>query len=151
MPLVLALPIFPASHPASIVGANELNYCVRNGNRWTLIAINTNYSGYTLKTEHRRVEKHEEEKLANENIAEGQALGLLVPVSCMCCHTSTSGLSTTWSTSSLTLFRDGRSYLRGGFTLRCFQRLSRPHVTTQLCPWQDNWCISGASIPVLSY
>ena len=51
---MLALPIFPASHPASIVGANELNYCVRNGNRWTLIAINTNYSGYTLKTEHRK-------------------------------------------------------------------------------------------------
>ena len=40
--LVLALPIFPASHPASIVGADELNFCVRDGNRWTLIAINTN-------------------------------------------------------------------------------------------------------------
>ena len=39
---VLALPIFPASHPASIVGANELNFCVRDGNRWTLAAINTN-------------------------------------------------------------------------------------------------------------
>ena len=40
--LVLALPIFPGSHPPSIVGANELNFCVRYGNRWTLIAINTN-------------------------------------------------------------------------------------------------------------
>ena len=40
---VLALPIFPASHPASIVGANELNFCVRDGNRWTLAAINTNF------------------------------------------------------------------------------------------------------------
>ena len=40
---VLALPIFPCSHPQSIVGANELNFCVRDGNRWTLIAINTNY------------------------------------------------------------------------------------------------------------
>ena len=59
---MLALPIFPASHPASIVGADELNFCVRDGNRWTLIAINTNYSKtnrfvlvqerYTLKTEH---------------------------------------------------------------------------------------------------
>ena len=45
---VLALPIFPASHPASIVGANELNFCVRDGNRWTLIAINTNYFGWIL-------------------------------------------------------------------------------------------------------
>ena len=42
---VLALPIFPASHPASIVGADELNFCVRDGNRWTLIAINTNSYG----------------------------------------------------------------------------------------------------------
>ena len=40
---MLALPIFPASHPASIVDADELNFCVRDGNRWTLTAINTNY------------------------------------------------------------------------------------------------------------
>ena len=43
---VLALPIFPASRPASIVGADELNFCVRDGNRWTLIAINTNLFGW---------------------------------------------------------------------------------------------------------
>ena len=41
---MLALPIFPGSHPPSIVGADELNFCVRDGNRWTLIAINTNYA-----------------------------------------------------------------------------------------------------------
>ena len=39
---VFALPIFPASHPASIVGVHELNFCVRDGNRWTLMTINTN-------------------------------------------------------------------------------------------------------------
>ena len=50
---VLALPIFPASHPASIVGEGVLNFCVRDGNRWTHTPINTNYyQGYTLKTEH---------------------------------------------------------------------------------------------------
>ena len=49
---MLALSIFPGSHPPSIVDANELNFCVRDGNRWTLIAINTNswmeenYSSY---------------------------------------------------------------------------------------------------------
>ena len=46
--IVLALPIFPASRPASIVGADELNFCVRDGNRWTLIAINTNLFGWVL-------------------------------------------------------------------------------------------------------
>ena len=39
---VFALLIFPGSRPPSIVSADELNFCVRNGNRWTLIAINTN-------------------------------------------------------------------------------------------------------------
>ena len=45
---MLALPIFTASRPATIVGANELNFCVRDGNRWTLIAINTNSYGWLL-------------------------------------------------------------------------------------------------------
>ena len=40
---MLALPIFPCSHPQSIVGEGELNFCVRDGNRWTLTPINTNY------------------------------------------------------------------------------------------------------------
>ncbi len=38
------LPIFPARRHASIVGTTELNFCVRNGNRWTLCVNNTNYS-----------------------------------------------------------------------------------------------------------
>ena len=43
---VFALPIFPGSHPPSIVGVHVLNFCVRDGNRWTLIAINTNSYGW---------------------------------------------------------------------------------------------------------
>ncbi len=39
---MFALPIFTASHPATIVGVHELNFCVRDGNRWTLMTINTN-------------------------------------------------------------------------------------------------------------
>ena len=80
-----------------------------------------------------------------------QALGLLVPASCMHCCTSTSGLSTLWSARGLTLFQDGRSYLKGGFTLRCFQRLSRPYIAARQCRWHDNRYTIGMSIPVLSY
>ena len=40
---VFALPIFTASRPATIVGVHVLNFCVRDGNRWTHMAINTNY------------------------------------------------------------------------------------------------------------
>ena len=47
--------------------------------------------------------------------------------------------------------KDERSHLRGCFTLRCLQRLSRPYIATQLCRWHDNWCTRGTSIPVLSY
>ena len=36
-------PIFPGRFQPSIFGADELNFCVRNGNRWTLIVKNTNY------------------------------------------------------------------------------------------------------------
>ena len=39
---MFALPIFPGSHPPSIVGVHELNFCVRDGNRWTHMTINTN-------------------------------------------------------------------------------------------------------------
>ena len=46
---------------------------------------------------------------------------------------------------------DGKSHLEGGFTLRCFQRLSRPHIAPLLWPWQAKRCTSGTSIPVLSY
>ena len=45
---VLALPIFPGRLQPSIVGADELNCRVRNGNGWTLIAINTNYFNYRI-------------------------------------------------------------------------------------------------------
>ena len=40
--LVFALPIFPGSHPPSIVSVHVLNFCVRDGNRWTHMTINTN-------------------------------------------------------------------------------------------------------------
>ena len=52
---MLALPIFPGRCQPSIVGASELNFCVRNGNRWTLTAISTNYFACcALKTEQRK-------------------------------------------------------------------------------------------------
>ena len=45
---MFALPIFTASHPATIVGVCVLNFCVRDGNRWTHTTINTNL--FTLVT-----------------------------------------------------------------------------------------------------
>ena len=45
-----ALPIFTASHPATIVGVHVLNFCVRDGNRWTHMTINTNSMSVALTT-----------------------------------------------------------------------------------------------------
>ena len=66
----------------------------------------------------------------------GQALDLLVAVSCMRCRTSTSALSTSSSSRGLTCIEyNGISYLEGGFTLRCLQRLSLPNLATLLWSW----------------
>ena len=65
----------------------------------------------------------------------GQALDRLVTVSSICCHTSTSALSTLYSSRDLTHLKWGISHLEGGFTLRCLQRLSLPGLATLLCLW----------------
>ena len=44
-----------------------------------------------------------------------------------------------------------RSYLEGGFPLRCFQRLSRPYIATLLHCWRNDRSTRGMFIPVLSY
>ena len=49
------------------------------------------------------------------------------------------------------LLSNGTLILEVGFTLRCLQRLSRPHFASLLCRWHDNSCTSDASTPVLSY
>ena len=53
---MFALLIFPGSRPPCIVSVHELNFCVRDGNWWTLMTINTNsiveeFLPFLLKTE----------------------------------------------------------------------------------------------------
>ena len=45
----------------------------------------------------------------------------------------------------------GRNGFEVGFPLRCFQRLSRPHIATLRCGWRHNRYTRGEFIPVLSY
>ena len=71
----------------------------------------------------------------------------LVRLSFTHCCASTCLLSTWWSTTALI----GRTRFEVGFPLRCFQRLSRPHIATLQCGWRHNRSTRGASIPVLSY
>ena len=50
---VSALPIFPVRLQTSIFGAGELNFRVRDGNGWTLTAINTNLLSFERKVSKR--------------------------------------------------------------------------------------------------
>ena len=78
--------------------------------------------------------------------------GQLVPVSSRHYCPSTPGLSTWWSATTLQGDQvPGRSHLQARFPLRCFQRLSLPHIATRQCDWRHNRYTSGASTPVLSY
>ena len=79
-----------------------------------------------------------------------QVLDRLVSASSICYHTFTADLSP-GSLPGVLLLSNGILILEVGFTLRCLQRLSRPHFASQLCPWQDNCCTSDAFTPVLSY
>ena len=76
----------------------------------------------------------------------------LVLVSSTGCPASTPSLSTSWSRTTLQGARGpGKTHLETSFPLRCFQRLSLPHIATRRCHWRDNRYTRGASTPVLSY
>ena len=148
---VLALPIFPVRLQTSIFGAGELNFRVRDGNGWTLTAINTNSGAFP----------HPQNRTKQLFVCPASACISLEPLRSSPRLISTGQLHTLLHFHLRPIYvivydvpyssRDERSYLRESFTLRCFQRLSRPHLATQLCRWRDNWCTRGASIPVLSY
>ena len=53
---VLALPIFPVRLQTSIFGAGELNFRVRDGNGWTLTAINTNLLFFEKKSKQKKLQ-----------------------------------------------------------------------------------------------
>ena len=78
--------------------------------------------------------------------------GQLVLVSLRPYSPSTPSLSTSWSWTTLQGGQaSGKTNLQASFPLRCFQRLSLPHVATRRCHWRDNRYTRGASTPVLSY
>ena len=76
----------------------------------------------------------------------------LVSVSSTPYSAYTPDLSTSWSRTTLQGGpASGKTYLQASFPLRCFQRLSLPHLATRQCHWRDNRYTRGASTPVLSY
>ena len=136
------------SHRSTIFAAMMLNFCVRYGYRCVHHAVITRFFSLSIFRTLKTRQQFFSFKLA---CLFGQALDLLVSVRLTCHHAYTPDLSTLSSLRGLTCLRNGKSHLEVGFTLRCLQRLSLPHLATQLCHWRDNWSTIDASIPVLSY
>ncbi len=137
-------PTLPGACAPSTIGAGGLNFRVRDGNGWIPSAIVTRrFRDATLKTGYRTLSQSQKQlrrsprpiRIRQLNVLPRVHLG---PIYLVICKGSYSSM-------------DGKSHLEGGFALRCFQRLSLPHLATQRCIWRHNWYTSGASIPVLSY
>ena len=166
-------PTLPGRFQPSTISVLRLNFCVRDGNRWIPQAIVTGKErrsclllsrsralpapAFAPSKPHRfGLAAHARPRRLcspadTSQISSDQALDRLVSSSSIRCRTSTDDLSTSSSLRGLTCFTSGNLLLQVGFTLRCLQRLSRPHFASQLCRWHDNCCTRGASIPVLSY
>ena len=148
-------PTLPGRVQPSTIGAEGLNFCVRDGNRWNPFAITTGnlFSRSSLS-------RYPDNCTAPKGLLPTARLSLSFlkssprPISISKLthyYAYTADLSPGSLPGVLLSYRDGSLILEVGFTLRCLQRLSLPHFASLLCPWQNNSCTSGASIPVLSY
>ena len=121
--------IVPWSYPQSIVAAAVFHLWVRDG-----------ISVVPLRHSHQencRVQRTPW-RLHSDNSyytnCWGQALGLLVRLGYIHYCTSTSRLSTGILPVTLPTYSGESTHLEVGFPLRCFQRLSAPHLATQRLP-----------------
>ena len=123
----------------STIGATVLNHRVRNGIGCFTRAMTTKPEQRTLhETAVHRSHASTGSNQAKRAISTGQLNALprlhLRPIEVVVFHCPS-----------------GRPCFEVGFPLRCFQRLSFPHIATLRCGWRHNRYTSGASTPVLSY
>ena len=155
----------PQPHDCSTISAVKLSYRDRNGTGRTLDAKTTNTNLDATHPTRVCCVKH---CTTNTNtIFSLLFAATLLPATILCCpHATgvfcvgvlvpvtynTSPCSQPWPINPI-IFREPQQkpHLKTGFPLRCFQRLSLPHVANQPCHWRDNWHTRGTSIPVLSY
>ncbi len=148
-------PTLPLSLPSSTIGAEELNFRVRDGNGCFLFAIATEKTLISCQKLLLRPFRYKHIKTFNHLCQNcGQTSR---PISTrklnisLCLHIGPINL-VIYKGSLVPVFPpEGISNLEVGFPLRCFQRLSIPNLATQQCRWHDNWNTIGSSIPVLSY
>ena len=144
----------------TIIGAEAFHGPVRDGKEWCHLAmvIRHNLSAPGSCGPGRPIRKLTLAVFAiaySKKLGQGYRIkphGQLVLVSLTHYCASTPSLSTSWSTTTLQGAQGpGKTHLETSFPLRCFQRLSLPHLATRQCHWRDNRYTRGASTPVLSY
>ena len=155
----------------TIIGAEAFHGPVRDGKEWDHLAMVIRHNrippalgpvGQFIELPAKResaliTSKSSERKTIYQPLAKSQSNRVkpheqLVLVSLTGYPASTPSLSTSWSRTTLQGARSpGKTHLETSFPLRCFQRLSLPHIATRQCHWRDNRYTRGASTPVLSY
>ena len=120
----------------SIIGDGELNFRVRNGVGCTLSSMAA--KEIYIEREERLLFNQQDARAISTGQLHASRRFHLRPIHGVV-FPGPSGLAS------------GRTYLKAGFPLRCFQRLSLPHMAALLCRWHDNRSTRGVSIPVLSY
>ena len=140
-------PTLPGRLRPSTIGAGGLNCRVRDGNGCDPTAMTTGNMSTEASLENSTASTNflpqKRLKPSPRPISTGQLNTLpclhFRPINVVVCH------------GPYPVNPGGRSHLRTGFPLRCFQRLSFPQVANQPCSWQNNWHTRAASVPVLSY
>ena len=133
------LPIFAYT----IVGVRVLNFCVRDGNRCTHSAIVTKKISREIVLWKHRYCVHQINMGLNPRFISTGQLNIS-----LCFHLQPINLIVFEESYCI---KHGKTHLKVGFPLRCFQRLSIPYIATLHCNWHYNRYTSGRSIPVLSY
>ena len=150
-------PTLPRGLPRSTIGAEELNFRVRNGtgcfpfaiaagNSIELYSLSTRpqLGSYTVDANPRSLGVHEVRVVSSPRpVSTGQLS------TSRCLHFRPIN-PVVWL-GALPTRGGGRPHLEACFPLRCFQRLSLPDVANQPCSWRNNWHTRGQSVPVLSY
>ena len=147
----------PHSLPCSTIDAGGLNFRVRDGIGWTPSALATNQAlglhcevgisnnatkACTHGLEARQHQSYLNDALSKKKDERSISMSQLRPL--LSFHLTPIHVLVLNGPS-------GKIHLEGGFPLRCFQRLSFPHVATRRCSWRNNRYTRDAFNPVLSY
>ena len=129
-------PTLPGAFAPSTIGANGLNFSVRNGKRCIPAAMTAQIveEPAAARSGARAPSKLHSDDTSSKSrpraISTGPLNALLrlhvPPINVVVFH------------GPYSLEGDGEPHLEVGFPLRCFQRLSRPGVANQQCRWHDN-------------